>query len=523
MNNYFNASKPVLSPRRHGGTEKRQSVKGMARISPCFRVSVASWFLGLILCLSAAALAQHSDIPSSYRDLRFPAMKDIPVPEPLRFTLPNGMVIYLLEDRELPMVSASAMIRTGWRWEPVDKAGLAEMTGKVMRTGGTAQRPGDKLDEELDRLGAVVETGIGRTSGHATVSVLKEDAGTGLAILADLLRNPAFPEDKIELAKIELRNAICRRNDNANAIAFRETRRILYGPSSAYGHQPEYPTVDAISRQDLVAFHRTYFQPENILLAVWGDFESRAMRTRLEKLFAGWPRGGHPRPAAPKADLSSLDHPGIYSLEKTDINQSWVLISRLGGRMDDPDYYALSLMDTILGGGFSSRLFNQVRTRAGLAYSVFSVWSAGWDYPGLFVAGANTHAKTTLTALSAVRREIRRMTEQEVTPTELTEAKDAVLNGFAFEFDSTGKILQRLIAYAYYDYPADYLEKYQENIRNVSRADILKAGQKYLHGDSFSVLILGNPEAYEQPLSSLGKVTPVDIRIPGASAGQTCP
>ena len=222
------------------------------------------------------------------------------------------MVIYLVEDHELPLISASALVSAGSRWEPGDKSGLASITGSVMRTGGTASRPGDQLDQELDRLGASVETGIGQDSGRASVSVLKEDFDKGLDILADILQHPAFPQDKIELAKIAQRDQIARRNDNPNGIVFREFGRVLFGKDSPYARITEYDTINAITRDDLVAFHQRFFQPENVILGVWGDFDAAGVRGKIEKRpgFLGARRqtetrspGGGPRRPRPQRRL----------------------------------------------------------------------------------------------------------------------------------------------------------------------------------------------------------------------------
>jgi len=251
------------------------------------RRTLLGWaVLGVLVAGPAAG-----QIPKSYKELKFPPLNKIEVPEPVRFQLPNGLVVYLVEDHELPLIRAAALIRTGSRWEPAAKAGLASIAGTVMRTGGSERFPGDQLDEELDRLGASVETSIGEDSGRARVSVLKEDIDRGLTILADILRHPAFPQDKIELAKIQERDRIARRNDNPNAIAFREFRRIIYGPDSPYARQPEYDTINGITREDLLAFHREFFQPENVILAAWGDFSAAEMRAKIEKVFAGPGRG----------------------------------------------------------------------------------------------------------------------------------------------------------------------------------------------------------------------------------------
>ena len=192
------------------------------------------------------------------------------------------MIVYLLEDHTLPTINASVMVRTGSRYEPADKVGLASLTGQVMRTGGTISKTGEEIDQTLERAAASVETFIGSTSGGARLAVLKEDFDMGLGILVDILKNPVFREDKIDLAKVTSRSGISRRNDQVAAIAGREFNRLIYGSTSPYGRLMEYIHVENINRQDLIDFHRKYFLPNAVMIAVWGDFSTAAMKTKIE-------------------------------------------------------------------------------------------------------------------------------------------------------------------------------------------------------------------------------------------------
>jgi zinc protease len=462
---------------------------------------------------AAKPAAVKPGVATSYKALKYPPPNKIRVPEPARFVLGNGMVVYLVEDHELPTITVAARVRTGDRWEPVEKAGLASITGAVMRSGGTATRKGDQLDEELDRLGASVETGIGEDSGNASVSVLKEDIDIGLSILADILQHPAFPQDKIDLAKITEREGIARRNDDAGQIASREFDRVLFGKNSAYGHMPEYATIDSIAQADLIAFHKQFFQPENIMLGAWGDFKAEEMRAKIEKALGGWARGGQAKPPVPELEPGARKRAGIYAINKDDVNQSTVYMGFIGGKRNDPDFYALTVMNVVLGGGFSSRLMNHVRSDQGLAYAVGSSWGAGWDRPGTFMAMGGTKSETTVKIVNSIRNELGKMSE-EVTDDELTRAKDAILKGFAFEFDSTGKIVRRLMTYDYFGYPGDYLQQYQANIEKVTKADVLRVAKQYLKTDELAILVLGKEKDFDQPLATLGKVIPIDITIP---------
>lgn len=476
--------------------------------------------LSLCLCGQSALAEKEGQAVTNYKEIKRPALNPIQVRQPERFVMKNGLTVYLLEDHELPLVELGMRIYTGSRWEPVEKAGLAGIVAEVIRSGGSEKFPGDALDDELDQSATSVELGIGQNEGVASVNALKENFGRGLEILSDLLQNPAFPQEKIDLCKQELAGGITRRNDNASAICAREFMSLLRGKGSPYAHPVEFATLAAISREDVVAFHKQFFQPQNMILGICGDFDSAAMKGELEKYFGSWAKGTAPRPTPPAQDLKAAATHGIFLVEKTDVEQSFIRMGHMGGKESDPDYYALILMNDILGGGLSSRLFCNVRSDKGLAYSVGSDWGAGMDVEGTFQASGSTKLASTGEFIKAVRGEIVRMTEGGVTQEELDRSKNSALNGFVFEFDSTDKIINRLMTYEYYGYPADTLEHFQENIAKVTREDILAAAQKHLHPDQLAILVVGNPEKFDVSLDQWGPVTPIDISIPGIPTQQ---
>jgi zinc protease len=461
---------------------------------------------------AATAKAAPATQKRPYERLKYPKLRDIEVPEVQRLTLPNGMQLFLLEDHELPLIYVSAMIRTGAIYEPADKTGLAAITGTVMRTGGTATRTGDEIDEQLEQIAASVETGIGRSSGSAYMSVLKEDFDTGLSILADVLMNPAFREDKIELAKINARTGIARRNDNPGGIASREFTKLIYGPDSVYARHAEYATIDSITRDDLVAFHKKFFHPNNTMLAVWGDFESDAVIEKVKAAFKDWAKAEVSLP--PVADMAYEFQRTVNLVVKDDMNQSVVRLGHIGGRLDDPDYFALVVMNEILGSSFTSRLFKNVRSRQGLAYSVGGAYAADYDHPGVFYVACQTKAAATVHATEAMIAEVRKMTQEEVTDEELALAKDSFLNSFVFNFESRGEIVNRLMTYAYYGYPADFLQKTKENVEKVTKTDVLRVAKAHLRPDTVQILVVGKPDEFDKPLTALGEVKTIDITIP---------
>jgi predicted Zn-dependent peptidase len=473
-------------------------------------VAIVSVSVGVALTgVAGAAVAGRT---TDYKELKYPRLRDIVVPEVERVTLPNGMQLFLLEDHELPLISVSARIRVGSMYEPADKIGLASITGIVMRTGGTTTRTGDEIDEALERIAASVETGIGLNSGSASVSALKRDIDTALEILADVLMNPAFREDKIFLAKMQHRTSIARRNDTPDQIAAREFDKLIYGPDSVYARHTEYATIESITRDDLVAFHRRYFGPNNMMMAVWGDFETKAMIEKIEKAFDGWE----------KIDLDLADEPAVdYEypetvnlVRKTDINQSNIYLGHIAGLRSDPDFFALLVMNRVLGGGFTGRLFKNVRSRQGLAYSVFGAYASNYSFPGTFYVGCQTKSESTVHAIRAMLEEVRKIRQEEVTDEELAIAKESYLNAFVFNFDTKGEIINRLMTYAYYGYPADFLQRTKDSVERVTKADVLRVARKHLHPDKVQILVVGKPDDFDEPLSTLGQVNEIDVTIP---------
>ena len=452
---------------------------------------------------------------TSYKDLKYPPMGELRIPEVKREVLPNGMVIFLVEDHTLPMIELSAKIRTGSVYEPADKVGLAEITGSVIRTGGAGKRSGDQIDDELERLGASIETQIGSTEGGANMSVLKEDIDKGLSILADILMDPKFEQDKIDLAKVEQKSGISRRNDFVGQLADREFNKLIYGVQSPYARTTEYYTIDNIKREDLVAFHKKYFHPNSVIVGIWGDFKTAEMLQKIKKAFAGWQSAKVEGLDLPKVDYqyrSSVD-----LVKKEDVNQSNIYLGHIGGRINDPDYFALTVMNSIFGRSFSSRLFKKVRSEEGLAYHVAGSYNCNAGFPGTFYVLCQTKSQSTVEAIQYMKDEIKKLTTEEVTDEELSRAKEGYFNSFAFKFDTKQKIVERLMFYEYYGLPLDFMQKTKAQIEQVTKADILKAAKSHLHPDDLVILAVGKPQDFDQPLSVLGQVDTIDITIPESS------
>ncbi len=475
--------------------------------SPIARAGLAL-LCALVTVLPARAKDDRWGDP---RRMRIPTLNPIEVPKPERFVLSNGMVAYLLEDHDFPTVDVRTLVRFGAMYDPAEKVGLASLTGEVMRTGGSTKIAGDALDEKLEGMGASVEINVGNAQADARMSALSEDANEALGILADVLRHPALPADKLDLAKQQEKSDIAARNDDPMGVIFREAAKLVYGPEHPYARTTEYATINAITRDDVVAFHQRFFHPDRVILTVSGDFSSAAMKQSLEQAFGDWEKATEPLPPDPEVKPTELN--ANYLVEKEDMTNSGVVLAQQGIRMDNPDYPALAVMNEILGGGFSSRLFNEIRTKRGLAYSTGSGIGAGLHHPGALLSYAITQSDSTVSTLRYVKREVEKIRTEPVTADELRMAKDGILNSLVFDFSSKGAVLNRMADYEYYGYPSDFLQKYQAAVQNVTAADVQAAASKTIR-PTMATLVVGNEAKFGPALASIGEFEHVSIAIP---------
>jgi zinc protease len=459
----------------------------------------------------ALLLAQALVAQTGWRQIPIPQLPPFHPQEPKRVELPNGMVIFLQEDHELPTIDALARIRGGSRAEPGDKVGLVSLYGEVWRTGGTKAETGDQLDDYLEVRAAKVETDGNADSTIISLSCLKDDFDDTFKVFADLLRQPEFRDDKLELAKREAFDGISRRNDESGEIAQRETVKLAYGAENPYARVPEYATVAAVTRQDLVNWHEKYAHPNNIIFGIVGDFDSAQMEAKLRKAFEDWPKA----PGAQAPDIKFTPaKAGYYLVKKEDVNQSSIHMIGLGTTRDNPDYYAIEVFNEVFGGGFSSRLVQSIRTAQGLAYSVGGGIGTRFDHPGILQLAMGTKSGNTVQAIQSLYEQIDQLNTRPITDAEITRARDSILNAFVFNFDTPDKVLRERMAYEYYGYPADFLERYRAGIEKITTADVARIIPKYLHKTDLAVLVVGNAAEFDKPLSTLGAVQNVDITIP---------
>ena len=480
-----------------------------------------SWLSLAILTVLLSFTLEHwaiADTPKHYTELEFEPLPEIELPEYDRYELDNGMVVYLLEDRDLPLIGGTALIRTGSRFVPSNKVGLAELTGNVMRSGGTENHPAAELNTILEQKAASVETSIDVSSGSASFSTLTEDLDTVFPLFAEVLRQPAFAPEKFAIALRQQQGSIARRNDNPGDIASREFDKIIYGESSPYARTVEYSTLNNISRTDAIDFYQTYVRPDTTILGIVGDFDSDEMIDRIQNTFGNW-QVDTAMPALEAPEATQENSSGLFVVNRPKLTQSNIMLGHIGGQFNSDDYPVMSVLNGVLN-GFGGRLFNEVRSRQGLAYSVYGAWSPSYDFDGMFVAGGQTQTSSTVPFIKSVISEVKKLRTTLVTEQELDDAKESILNSFVFNFQTPSQTLSRLMRYEYFDYPEDFIFTYQKQVQDTEREDILKAAQEHIKPEQLVTLVVGNQQQMSPPLTSLSReITLVDVSIdsPGQS------
>lgn len=470
--------------------------------------------LTIILALGGSSPAS-AGTARHYTELEFPALRDIQIPDFERYELPNGLVVYLMEDHELPLVTGSATFRTGERLVPAAQAGLGEIMGDAMRLGGSESYPADQLNQVLEQRAASVETAVDIDSGSATFNALSEDLEEVFTIFADVVQRPAFAPDRIEFLKNQYRGSIQRRNDNPDDIASREFRKLVYGSESPYARTYEYSTLNNFTREDIINFYQASVRPDQTILAIAGDIDPEGMKQLIAEQFGDW-QAAPEAPTLPEAPTAEQAKAGVFIVDQPQLSQSTIQIGHIGGQRNAPDYAELAVMNEVLN-GFGGRLFNEIRSRQGLAYVVYAFWAARYDYDGTFIGGGQTRSEATVPFIQSVTKEIARIRQNPVSVEELTRAQDSVLNSFVFNFQNPEQTLSRLVRYEYYGYPQDFVFQFREDVANTTAEAVQAAAQQHLKPEDLVVLVVGNAAEIQPPLSTLApdqQVTQLDITIP---------
>ena len=475
---------------------------------------VSSLFLlALLISLLNAYAAEPTLVDP--RKLIFDTVKFVP-PEPDRVVFENGIVVFLLEDHELPLITISALMQTGSWLDPPDKVGLAALTGTVMRTGGASGVSAEEVDEELEQLAGHINISIGRQSGSASLDSLKKDLKRALQLFARLIRTPAFDSSHVELAKLQAIEQIRRRQDDPESLANREFVKLLYGPGHPTARESSIESVQRITREDLIAFHRNTVHPNGLILGVAGDFIKDEMLSSLQEVFGDWEKGTVPEVKIPNVVPDSQVERSVIQFINKDLSQTHLRVGQLSIKENDADYIPLVIANDILGGdSFLGRLFNEVRTKRGLAYSVGSELSTGTYNQGMWLLWAETKLPTTKEVLGELVANIERIRTELVSDAELADSKEAYLNSFVFDFSSSSQIISHAMELEYDRLPRDFFQQLRERVINLSREDVLAAAKKYLLLDQLKIMAVGSGKVLTNALSVFGHVKEIKLNSDG--------
>eukprot|EP00850_Spirogloea_muscicola_P003937 SM000016S01925 [mRNA] locus=s16:616230:629684:+ [translate_table: standard] len=458
---------------------------------------------------------------------KFPPLPDVKLPPYQKLVLSNGLRVLLLEDHELGLVGGQLLVKGGSKSEPAAQVGLAAITSSVQRSGGTRQHSADYLDLRLETLAARIEASAGVAEASVGFRCLTEDLGEVMGLFSEgwmylwvvvaVVQQPLFPVEKLELVRSQVLGGIARRNDEPGTIARREMPKLLYGSESPYARRPEISTVSAIKISDLACLHKSEFRPDQAVLGIWGDFSSATVIKLVEDKFGDWlsaPSCSSIKPVlTPMEKGFSARPPGVYLIDRPGLTQGYVRMGELGTTLDDPDLFRLDVLNSALN-GFGGLLFDQVRSREGLAYSVFGGWSPALEHRGVFVAGAETQVKEVANCVKSMRKVLQGVTTELIKPEELSLAKQSALNSFVFNFADTGSQLGRIMTYELFEVDQDFLFKYRREVEKVTSRDILQAARRHLHPAEEPILVVSDAAQVEESLASLGlSVIPLDISI----------
>ena len=474
-----------------------------------------------LLILIASAGTSLSQIAKRPEQLKFPELSfTVPDAGSMRFELANGIPVYAKADTQLPLVTVTVLFRGGAYMDPAGKEGLASIAGEVWRTGGAGDRTAQQLDEDLDYLAADLSTSIGDVSGQVRLNVLSKDLDTAMPILIDVLTAPRFQADRFAKAKDDLIQEMKKRNDDSANIESREWDRLIYGDGYWINQLPTKASVDAITDADCKSFVTSLVKAGNVVVAVAGDFEEPALKDLLDRTLGALPKETAQVPPVPQPD--HVQEPGVYLVDKPDVNQGRVSVGQLGFRLGTPDEASLLVMNDILGGGgFTSRITKSVRSDKGLAYSAGSYMTFPVTYPGFFRALFQSKSRTCAGALGITMRLIRGMGEQEVSASELETAKSSFLLTFPRRFESAEKTATLFAGDELLGRPHSYWTSYRQRIAAVTADDVLRVAKDDLRPDRMAILVVGNSEEilkghpdFPDKLGDFGPIHKVPLRDP---------
>ena len=451
---------------------------------------------------AALALAGLAGAPAPAVAAAAPPAPEFQVPHPVTRTLGNGLVVQVFEDRRLPTVHYRLLVRAGARDEVAAKAGLAALTAAVMRQGTTAMGA-QELSARIDYVGGVLSVDADRDFTIASAQVRAADRDLALTLLADVALRPAFAEEEVARMRSQTQAAIRQSRDDPATVADDHLVALVHGAHPyARAVAGDEQSVGGLTRDDLVAFHRAYWRPNNAVLAVAGDVTATDVFAAVERAFGGWEAGDVPQP--PEAPPAALGASRVRLLDKPDLSQSQVRMGYVGPPRATPDYFPLQVMNYILGGGgFASRMVAEVRAKAGLTYDVGTRFSYGADR-GTFALSTFTKNESVKQALDLALGVIRRFRDEGPTPDELAKAKAFFLGAFPFGFQTPGDVAEQWLRAGYYGLGDDYFDRYRERVRAVTAEDVRRVAGAYLRTEPAIFVVVGRAEEVAAQLAGYG-------------------
>ncbi|MGV8059363.1 MAG: M16 family metallopeptidase [Smithellaceae bacterium] len=477
----------------------------MKRITVSLCLKLVFWLV-IFISIQATSVAAVVHLPAP-DNLRYPPLH-FNLPDAERIVLDNGIVLYIMEDHELPLVSINALIKTGTMYDPSGKEGVAELTAYLMKTGGTQKLTSSEIDNQFDFMAASPAITVSLDSAQIDFSLLNKDIDQGLDLLSQILITPAFEQNKFDLARGLKNEELRRLKDDPQRLAVREFNRLIYRDNPR-GRFSSGKSLKNIERADLIKFHRNFFQPQNIMFAVTGDINREEAVSKIKRYFGNWQsRGNFVNPPAPPRNSPA----GLFYIDK-DIPQSTIITGQLSPGKNNPDFYAFTVLDFIIGsGGFPSRIFSAIRNNEGLAYSAGSFYRAKSDH-GVFAAYAFTKTESTCKTLSLMESVLNNVQADTITTQEIEWAKRSINNGFIFSFTSPEQIAWQQMKLEYDHLPADFLSSYRNKIENIQVDDLQKIAGRYLDKKNTNTLILGNSKKFGKILTGKGLpvlITPIE-------------
>jgi zinc protease len=443
---------------------------------------------------------------------RAPVNKEIlkvKLPKAQEATLKNGLRIVLLESKRTPTVSMQLVVMSGGLSDPADHRGLAQFTAALLRE-GTQKRSSREIAEQLDRIGAQLFAGSSLSGFTSTVgaSGLSENFDQILDIFADVSRNPAFPKDEVEKYKARTASQLQFQRSSPNFLAAESFNRAVYGehPASLVAPSPE--ALKRTTSEDLAKFHAAHYLPNNAMLAVVGDVKLSEIMPKLERAFGDWKAGEAPKTTIPAA-TAAYSKPRVILIDRPGSVQTLLQLGNIAIERNDPDYFALLVMNRIVGGGGTARLQRNLREDKGYTYGAGSGFS-GLKYRGTWAATSSVRTEVTADALREFMNEFKSIRDQKVTDFDLENAKRGLTGSFALSLEQPQLLLSNIVTQKLYDLPADYWDTYPQRVAAVTAEDVQRVARKYVDTDRLQVVAVGDASKVRAALAQYGAVEVFD-------------